>query len=104
MNADNAFLPQPYKVSAIPKEAEASRGEETYKGQCGLAIESLSTRREALDLSPMPQKTEEKGEREQKRGEGEKGREGRGEKRKLPALAKPKLMISTLARTPPDRW
>lgn len=97
------FLTQPYKVGAITKETEASRGEETCKGQCGLAIESLSTRGEALDLSPTPQKTGEKGERAKERGRGEAG-EGRGEKRNSPALAKPKLMISTRAWTPPNRW
>lgn len=61
-------LLQPYKVGAITKETEASRGKETCKGQCGLAIESLSTRGEALDLSPTPQKTGEKGERAKERG------------------------------------
>lgn len=75
------FLPQPYKVGAITKETEASRSEETCKGQCGLAIESLSTREEALDLSPTPQKTEEKGERAKERGRGEGEGRKRGEKK-----------------------
>lgn len=102
VNADKVFLPQSFRMSVL---LQRKLGLEKVMEHAGGSV-VLSNMREALGLTPVPQKTDRRKEREGEQsgwGDSEDGEgKGRGRKkgRNLPGLPEPKLRISI----PTNRW